>query len=108
MVYAVQALLKFGGASARDQVQTDLTTFTAANAKWGIERIDARDHEGAPSLVVELRFEAQANQTALTNRLDQQLKGQKLPLAGSYVRWHNCPHDETPPTPCVNAGEQTW
>jgi hypothetical protein len=105
MVYAVQAFLKFGSTSARDQVKDDAETFTAE--KWGIERIESVEWEGDPSLVIELRFESKVNQNALTNRLDQFLSGPLEPLSGSFVNWHDCPHDESTKS-CVPDDGVTW
>ena len=34
--------------------------------------------------------------------------GANAPLAGSYVRIHDCPHDETEAAACEIAAERTW
>ena len=109
MVYALQAQLAFATEARRDNVATAVETRIAGKPRFGLDYLSRQPVNDDPwGLIVELRFTSRADQEDLQARIDAVATGANAPLAGSYVRIHDCPHDETEAAACEIAAERTW
>lgn len=94
MVYCLQAQLAFNTATRRNNVRTAILNRIDGRSRWQADRIEAQSNRIGPNgLAVELRFVSRADQEDLESRLDA-LFPQNPPLAGSWMRLHDCSHDE--------------
>lgn len=111
MVYCAQIRAAFTTAARRDAVLADIQSNILTKPRWaGSAAVVAPDDlssdipGGEFGLVVDdLRFTARADADALRSRVQTFATGQRAPLPGSWLAVHDCPHDETPPRPCVVA-----
>ena len=109
MVYAAQAGLSFSTVTARNDVQAAIAGIHGSKQKWGATVNQAgTDMQGRPALSVEMRFTSKADSQDLMAKIKQQAVGARLPLSGSWVRIHDCPHDGPSAPPCVIEEEHVW
>jgi hypothetical protein len=80
-------------------VQTRLT----AEVKWGETTTQPLTTlAGDPAMVVEVRFTTEAARDSFwTDVVAFMGTGVNGPVTGSFIQRHQCPHDQTPPVPCV-------
>jgi hypothetical protein len=115
VVYCAQAALAFSTAARRDAVLTDIQTRILGRPRWAAsaEEVTAADlSERIPGgtngiTVTGLRFTNRADADDLLNRIRAFAVGQRLPLAGSWVEVHDCPHDEGRGACTVNPADAT-
>lgn len=107
MVYCLQAALAFNTATRRNNVKTAIETRIDGRERWDVDRVESMAlRAGANGLVVELRFIARADQEDLDSRMAQ-LFPANPPLAGSWMRLHDCSHDEGT-NACAVMATRTW
>jgi hypothetical protein len=108
MVYCVQAELAFQSANRRNNVQAAVETRIEGRSRWSADLVErfTRRSDGAPALRVMLRFVSRADQEDLQARMDA-LFPANPPLQGSWVRLHDCSHDEGTNS-CSVTAERTW
>jgi len=96
MVYCVQAQLAFTSATRRNTVQTAIANRIGGKQMWDVTRNEAVPSRLGPnSLMVDMRFASKLDQTDLEGFIEAQATGQFAPLAGSWIKLHNCRHDES-------------
>jgi hypothetical protein len=109
VVYALQAELAFSTAARRDAVLADINSQIASRPRWGESTATAAAvSAGANGIVLELRFTSRADADAVRARIESFASGQRLPLAGSVLRAHDCSHDAANPSPCVGVTTRAW
>lgn len=95
MVFCIQAQLLFATAARRDNVRTQIETRIAGRPRWSVDTIVSTDLPNRPNaLLVDLRFTIRANQTDLRDRVEAVAIGANAPQPGSWMRVHDCSHDE--------------
>jgi hypothetical protein len=95
MVFAVQAALAFTTVNRRNNVLNGITARIAGRPRWSVDELISQPipRVGANGLYAELRFVSKADQADLETRMNE-LFPANPPLPGSWIRLHDCPHDE--------------
>lgn len=110
MVYCVQAQLLFSSAARRDAVLSDMQSRIATKQRWGVETLEAFNFiRSTPvnGISARLRFVTKADADDLKARVENFATGPRAPLAGSWIRVHDCSHDEGTDN-CTSIVERTW
>lgn len=109
MVFCVMAELSFSTAARRDTVLADIQARIVGRPRWDVDHIEATtDKAGNPAIHLELRFTSRLDQEDLNSRIRNFATGQRAPLAGSWLRIHDCNHDEADVQLCTVAAERVW
>lgn len=109
MVYCIQGELAFSTAARRDAVLADINQQIATKPRFGDSTaVAASVTAGANGIVLELRFSAKADLDTLKARIESFATGGRLPLAGSFVKTHDCTHDAVNPAPCTSVVLREW
>ena len=109
MVYAMLGELAFSTAARRDAVLADINSQIANRPRWGTSTATAAAvTAGANGILLELRFTSQADLAAVKARIESFATGVRLPLAGSFMRTHDCTHDAKNPGPCTGVTTRMW
>lgn len=104
MVYCAQARLIFSTAARRDAVYADIESDITGKNRWGVTTLSQDPRNG---LYLEARFMTRADEQSLQARIEAFATGQRTPQAGSYLRLHDCTHDEGTNI-CTPTYERVW
>lgn len=108
MVFGVQALLAFNTAQRRNTIQNAITTRISGKGRFGADRLTGTANRVGPNgLAVELRFVTKLDADDLQAFIEAQATGQNTPLDGSWLRVHECSHDEGTNV-CTPLFERVW
>jgi len=108
MTFCAQATLGFTNATRRNAVLADVESWIAGRPQWGDSTVEsATTRAGAPAVLLTIRFTTRVDQEDLLARVQAFATGVRTPVAGSWFRLHDCPHDESD-LPCAVASEVTW
>lgn len=107
MVFCVQAELAFGTAKIRDQVLAFLQQKVAAAEKWdGTTLVSEAVGPGTNGLRMEVRFTTRPAQVDVLESTSAFTVGARAPWPGSWMRLHDCRHDEG--GACSGVSERRW
>lgn len=99
----------FATAARRNNIRTQLETRIAGRPRFDVDTIVSTDLPNRPNaLLIELRFTTRANQTDLRDRIEALAIGANAPQPGSWMRVHDCPHDEGTNSCGSTLVERTW
>lgn len=95
MVFCFQAQVSFTSANRRDQVLNAMDAKRQTKLRFGIESLRATEtgKTGPFGIHAELRFMNQVDLDDFVNTMLAFAVGQFAPVAGSWYRVHDCPHD---------------
>lgn len=109
MVYAVQGELAFSNAVRRNTILTGINAFILTRTRWGTSTATAQPVEpGANGILLDMRFMTRLDADAFRAYIELTCTGQNKPLAGSYMRSHDCRHDAANPQPCTGLTTRMW
>ena len=93
----VRGLSKVDAETARDYLRGQVL----AQATWGEKAFSAeRDEEGVIVLSASMRFDDLSGKADILTKMKNWLGNH--PESSGYIEYHQCRHDENPPTPCKN------
>ena len=96
MVYCIQARLGFATEEARNLAQVSAENKLTGTSKWQLVTVRAGklwEHEFG--LRLEVRYTRKNDRDGLAKHLEKFVTDKDIPpLAGSWIRIHDCPHEE--------------
>jgi hypothetical protein len=100
VVYAVHGQFGFRNANRRNAVMANVQAQLEQKNLWGDTIMgEITSPSGDPGMLVETRFVDQAERDAFWNDLVAYLGGGvNGPTTGSFIRQHDCTHDDEQPT----------
>ena len=111
MVYAIQAYVAFRSAARRDNAINWCQTRIPTENLWGpavAQATDTTEMGSSYGMSLLLRFTTAAARDTFWNDMIATFGGgANGPVTGSRASYHDCPHDEASPGPCVET-ERVW